>query len=134
MALIIPKKYKQKLLPETTEVAIKMIKDTFQEKLGRALNLRRVTAPLFVLSGTGINDDLNGVEHAVTFDITCMGNRRAEVVHSLAKWKRMKLGAYDIAPGYGLYTDMNAIRTAEDLDNLHSLYVDQWDWEQTINE
>ena len=91
MALIIPKKYKQKLLPETTEVAIKMIKDTFQEKLGRALNLRRVTAPLFVLSGTGINDDLNGVEHAVTFDITCMGNRRAEVVHSLAKWKRMKL-------------------------------------------
>lgn len=133
MALIIPKKYKQKLLPETTEVAIKMIKDTFQEKLGKALNLRRVTAPLFVLSGTGINDDLNGVEHAVTFDIACM-SRRAEVVHSLAKWKRMKLGAYDIAPGYGLYTDMNAIRTAEDLDNLHSLYVDQWDWEQTIRE
>lgn len=134
MALIIPKKYKQKLLPETTEVAIKAIKDTFQEKLGKALNLRRVTAPLFVLSGTGINDDLNGVEHAVTFDIACMGNRRAEVVHSLAKWKRMKLGAYDIAPGYGLYTDMNAIRTAEELDNLHSLYVDQWDWEQTIVE
>ena len=132
MALIIPKKYKQKLLPETTERAIKTIKETFQAKLSAALCLRRVTAPLFVLSGTGINDDLNGVEHAVSFTIDCMNSRRAEVVHSLAKWKRMKLGAYDIAPGYGLYTDMNAIRTAEDLDNLHSLYVDQWDWEQTI--
>ena len=134
MALIIPKKYKQKLLPETTEVAIKIIKDLFQSKLARALNLRRVTAPLFVLSGTGINDDLNGVEHAVSFNIACMDNCKAEVVHSLAKWKRMKLGAYDIAPGYGIYTDMNAIRTFEELDNLHSLYVDQWDWEQTINE
>ncbi len=133
MALIIPKKYKQKLLPETTEVAIKTIKETFQDKLASALNLRRVTAPLFVLSGTGINDDLNGVEHAVSFPIDCMNSRKAEVVHSLAKWKRMKLGAYDIGPGYGIYTDMNAIRTAEDLDNIHSLYVDQWDWEQTIN-
>ena len=132
MTLIIPKKYKQKLLPETTERAIKTIKETFQAKLSAALCLRRVTAPLFVLSGTGINDDLNGVEHAVSFTIDCMNSRRAEVVHSLAKWKRMKLGAYDVAPGYGLYTDMNAIRTAEDLDNLHSLYVDQWDWEQTI--
>ena len=134
MALIIPKKYKQKLLPETTEIAIKKIKDMFQEKLAHNLNLRRVTAPLFVLTGTGINDDLNGVEHAVSFDITCMGNRRAEVVHSLAKWKRMKLGAYDIPAGYGLYTDMNAIRTSEDLDNIHSLYVDQWDWERSIKE
>ncbi len=133
MALIIPKKYKRKLLPETTEVAIKDIKVAFQEKLGTALNLRRVTAPLFVLSGTGLNDDLNGVEHPVSFNIKCMGDRPAEVVHSLAKWKRTKLGSYDIAPGYGLYTDMNAIRTAEELDNLHSLYVDQWDWEQTIN-
>jgi len=132
MSLIIPKKYKQKLLPETTEVAIKKIKETFQAKLATALNLRRVTAPLFVLSGTGINDDLNGVEHAVAFEIECMGGRRAEVVHSLAKWKRMKLWAYDIDPGYGLYTDMNAIRTFEDLDNIHSLYVDQWDWEQSI--
>ena len=132
MALIIPKKYKQKLLPETTERAIKTIKETFQAKLSAALCLRRVTAPLFVLSGTGINDDLNGVEHAVSFTIDCMNSRRAEVVHSLAKWKRMKLGTYDVAPGYGLYTDMNAIRTAEVLDNLHSLYVDQWDWEQTI--
>ncbi len=133
MALIIPKKYKQKLLPETTEVAIKLIKDCFQKQLARELNLRRVTAPLFVLAGTGINDDLNGVEPPVAFNIASMGGHRAEVVHSLAKWKRMKLGAYDIAPGYGLYTDMNAIRTSEELDNLHSLYVDQWDWEQTIS-
>lgn len=133
MALIIPKRYKQKLLPETTEVAIKLIKDTFQVKLSKVLNLRRVTAPLFVLSGTGLNDDLNGVEHAVSFNIKDMNDQRAEVVHSLAKWKRAKLGAYGIAPGYGLYTDMNAIRTSEELDNLHSLYVDQWDWEQSIN-
>lgn len=132
MALIIPQRYKQKLLPETTEVAIKTIKDAFQEKLAEALNLRRVTAPLFVLSGTGVNDDLNGVEPPVSFTISAMGDRKAEVVHSLAKWKRVKLGAYEIAPGYGLYTDMNAIRTSEELDNLHSLYVDQWDWEQTI--
>lgn len=132
MALIIPKKYKLKLLPETTEVAIKMIKQTFQAELSAALNLRRVTAPLFVLSGTGLNDDLNGVERAVAFPVKALGDRRAEVVHSLAKWKRVKLGAYDIAPGFGLYTDMNAIRADEELDNLHSLYVDQWDWEQTI--
>ena len=129
MALIIPKQYKLKLLPETTEQAIKTLKVSFQEKLSKSLNLRRVTAPLFVLAGTGINDDLNGHERAVTFPIKCMGDRKAEVVHSLAKWKRLKLGAYGIAPGYGLYTDMNAIRSDEDLDNLHSLYVDQWDWE-----
>lgn len=133
MALIIPSRYKQKLLPETTEIAIKAIKEGFQTELASALNLRRVTAPLFVLAGTGLNDDLNGVEHAVSFTIDAMGGKRAEVVHSLAKWKRAKLGAYGIAPGYGLYTDMNAIRTFEDLDNLHSLYVDQWDWEKTIN-
>lgn len=130
--LIIPSRYKQKLLPETTEIAIKEIKEEFQQHLAAALNLRRVTAPLFVLSGTGLNDDLNGTEHAVSFNIDAMDGRRAEVVHSLAKWKRAKLAAYDIAPGYGLYTDMNAIRTFEDLDNLHSLYVDQWDWEKTI--
>ncbi len=134
MELIIPKRYKLKLLPETTEIAIKFIKDSFQERLAKRLNLRRVTAPLFVLSGTGLNDDLNGVEHAVGFDIKAMDNRHAEVVHSLAKWKRTKLGAYGIAPGFGLYTDMNAIRTFEDLDNIHSLYVDQWDWEKTITE
>lgn len=132
MELIIPKRYKLKLLPETTEIAIKFIKDSFQERLAKRLNLRRVTAPLFVLSGTGLNDDLNGVEHAVGFDIKTMGNRHAEVVHSLAKWKRTKLGAYGIAPGFGLYTDMNAIRADEELDNIHSLYVDQWDWERTM--
>lgn len=132
MALLIPKSYKLKLLPETTEVAIKEIKDTFQTQLAEALNLRRVTAPLFVLAGTGINDDLNGVETPVNFTIPSMGGKRAEVVHSLAKWKRMKLGDYDIAPHFGLYTDMNAVRSCEDPDNLHSFYVDQWDWEQTI--
>ena len=134
MSLIIPKRYRARLLPETTEVAIKTIKTAFQRELASALNLRRVTAPLFVLSGTGLNDDLSGTEHAVTFNIADMGDRRAEVVHSLAKWKRVKLGAYGIEPHFGLYTDMNAIRTAETLDNLHSLYVDQWDWEQTITE
>lgn len=132
MSLVIPRKYKQKLLPETTEIAIKAIKEGFQTELANALNLRRVTAPLFLLAGTGLNDDLNGVEHAVSFNIDAMGGAEAEVVHSLAKWKRAKLGAYDIAPGFGLYTDMNAIRTFEDLDNLHSLYVDQWDWEKSI--
>lgn len=132
MALIIPQHYNLKLLPETTEVAIKKVKDAFQKRLSESLNLRRVTAPLFVMKGTGINDDLNGVERPVSFEIKDMDNRKAEVVHSLAKWKRMKLGAYDIAPGYGLYTDMNAIRSDEELDNLHSLYVDQWDWEKTI--
>lgn len=134
MSLIIPKDYNQKLMPETTEQAIQLLKATFQQKLSKSLNLRRVTAPLFVLTGTGINDDLNGVERAVKFPIRCMGDRQAEVVHSLAKWKRMKLGAYRIPAGYGLYTDMNAIRSDEDLDNLHSLYVDQWDWEKTIKE
>lgn len=132
MSLYIPKQYRAKLVPEVMEQAIKMIKDRFQLELAEALDLRRVTAPLFVLSGTGINDDLNGVERAVSFPIKDMDGRKAEVVHSLAKWKRMKLGAYGIAPGYGLYTDMNAIRADEELDNLHSLYVDQWDWERTI--
>lgn len=133
MALVLPKNYRQKITPETTEVAIKMIKQHFQKSLSEALNLRRVTAPLFVLSGTGLNDDLNGVERAVSFPVKALNDHKAEVVHSLAKWKRVKLGAYNIAPNYGLYTDMNAIRADEDLDNLHSLYVDQWDWEQTIN-
>ena len=132
MPLILPSGYKLKLLPETTEVAIKLIKERFQARLSEALNLRRVTAPLFVLAGTGLNDDLNGVEPPVSFDIPAMEGATAEVVHSLAKWKRLKLAEYGIAPGYGLYTDMNAIRSCEELDNLHSLYVDQWDWEQTI--
>lgn len=132
MALIIPTDYKQTLTPESTEQAIQLLKNSFQEKLSKTLRLRRVTAPLFVLKGTGINDDLNGVERPVTFPILCMGDREAEVVHSLAKWKRLKLGSYRIPAGYGLYTDMNAIRSDEELDNLHSLYVDQWDWEKTI--
>ena len=132
MPLCIPKDYAAKLAPETMEQAITYLKNIFPDILARDLRLRRVTAPLFVLSGTGINDDLNGVERAVSFPVKDMGDRRAEVVHSLAKWKRMKLAAYRIAPGYGLYTDMNAIRADEELDNIHSLYVDQWDWERTM--
>lgn len=134
MSTIIPKGYKPAIAPDDMEQAIKQIKQTFQDELSQALNLRRVTAPLFVLSGTGINDNLNGVERPVSFKIPAIGGKRAEIVHSLAKWKRMKLGAYGIEPGQGLYTDMNAIRADEELDNLHSLYVDQWDWERTITE
>lgn len=134
MALFLPKDYRPTMVPETMEQAIKFIKDTFQTELSKELCLRRVTAPLFVLSGTGLNDDLNGSERAVTFPVKHLGDQRAEVVHSLAKWKRVKLGSYRIAPGYGLYTDMNAIRADEELDNIHSLYVDQWDWERTITE
>ncbi len=133
MALIIPSKYKLKLLPETTEIAIKEIKDFFEKRLAESLNLRRVTAPLFVESGLGINDDLNGVEAPVGFCVKNAGGIKAEIVQSLAKWKRLKLAQYDIAPGFGIYTDMNAIRPDEELDNLHSLYVDQWDWEKAIN-
>ncbi|MCR5312358.1 MAG: aspartate--ammonia ligase [Bacteroidaceae bacterium] len=124
--------YKQLLNPMQTEQGIKLIKDFFQSNLSTALRLRRVTAPLFVLRGLGINDDLNGVERPVSFPIKDMGDQVAEVVHSLAKWKRLMLGEYGIKPGYGLYTDMNAIRGDEELDNLHSLYVDQWDWERTV--
>jgi len=115
-----------------TERGIKLIKEFFQQNLSTELRLRRVTAPLFVLQGLGINDDLNGVERAVTFPIKDLGDARAEVVHSLAKWKRLTLAEYQIEPGYGIYTDMNAIRADEELDNLHSLYVDQWDWEASI--
>ena len=130
MLLYIPKKYKPSLESTQMELAIKKLKDDFQTGLSLQLNLRRVTAPLFVLSGTGINDDLNGTERAVSFPIKDMEDQRAEVVHSLAKWKRMKLGAYNIPAGNGLYTDMNAIRADEELDNIHSLYVDQWDWDK----
>ncbi len=132
MSLVIPKGYKPMLAEEDMEQAIKQVKSYFQEELSQSLNLKRVTAPLFVLSGTGINDNLNGVERPVSFEIPALGGKKAEIVHSLAKWKRMKLGAYRIKPGEGLYTDMNAIRADEELDNLHSLYVDQWDWERTI--
>ena len=132
MCTYIPKGYKPALTPEEMESAIKQIKSKFQNELSQTLSLRRVTAPLFVLSGTGINDNLNGVERPVSFEIPAIGGKKAEIVHSLAKWKRMKLGSYGIEPGKGLYTDMNAIRADEELDNIHSIYVDQWDWEKTI--
>lgn len=132
--LIKPKDYHALLGMKQTEQGIKLIKEFFQANLATELRLRRVTAPLFVLQGLGINDDLNGVERAVTFPIKDLGDARAEVVHSLAKWKRLSLAEYEIEPGYGIYTDMNAIRADEELDNLHSLYVDQWDWEAVIRE
>ncbi len=117
---------------QQTELAIARLKGFFQANLSAELRLRRVTAPLFVLQGTGLNDDLNGVERAVSFPIRDMADARAEVVHSLAKWKRVTLADYGIEPGYGIYTDMNAIRADEELDNIHSLYVDQWDWERVM--
>ena len=132
--LIKPAGYKALLDLWQTEQGIKLIKEFFQQNLSTELRLRRVTAPLFVLKGLGINDDLNGVERAVTFPIKDLGDKQAEVVHSLAKWKRLTLAEYGIEPGYGIYTDMNAIRADEELDNLHSLYVDQWDWEMTISQ
>ena len=132
--IIKPTDYKQLLNPTQTEQGIKQIKDFFQANLSTALRLRRVTAPLFVLRGLGINDDLSGTERPVSFPIKDMGDQCAEVVHSLAKWKRLMLAEYQIQPGYGIYTDMNAIRGDEELDNLHSLYVDQWDWEKTITD
>jgi aspartate--ammonia ligase len=130
--LIIPEKYKPLLNIKETEQAIRLIKEFFQTNLAFELNLIRITAPLFVQSGTGINDDLNGIEQPVRFNIKSMNGCSAEIVHSLAKWKRMILADFNMKPGEGIYTDMNAIRPAENLDNLHSLYVDQWDWEQVI--
>ena len=130
--LIKPIDYMSLLDMKQTEQGIKLIKEFFQQNISTELRLRRVTAPLFVLQGLGINDDLNGVERAVSFPIKDLGDARAEVVHSLAKWKRLSLAEYKIEPGYGIYTDMNAIRADEELDNLHSLYVDQWDWEAVI--
>ncbi len=127
-----PQNYKPIINKQQTEKAIKQLKDFFQQNLSTALKLRRVTAPLFVLKGLGINDDLNGVERAVSFPIKDMNEATAEIVHSLAKWKRLTLAEYKIQPGYGIYTDMNAIRADEELDNVHSLYVDQWDWEAVI--
>jgi len=130
--LIKPVDYKPLLTMRQTEQGIKLIKDFFQQNLSTELRLHRVTAPLFVLKGLGINDDLNGVERPVTFPIKDLGDAEAEVVHSLAKWKRLTLAEYNIEPGYGVYADMNAIRADEELDNLHSLYVDQWDWEMVM--
>ena len=130
--IIIPANYTPALSLYDTQRAIGTVKRLFADTLCATLNLYRVSAPLFLEASTGLNDDLNGVERAVSFPLRDLGDRRAEVVHSLAKWKRMKLGTYKIAPGYGLYTDMNAIRADEELDNIHSLYVDQWDWERTM--
>lgn len=131
--LILPKDYTPILNMRQTEVGIRQIKDFFQVNLSSELHLRRVTAPLFVLQGTGINDDLSGSERAVTFPIKDINDARAEVVHSLAKWKRLTLSDLKIEEGFGIYTDMNAIRADEELGNLHSLYVDQWDWELVIS-
>ena len=130
--LLHPENYRPVLNRKQTEQGIKLIKDFFQQNLATELRLSRVTAPLFVMQGLGINDDLNGIERAVSFPIKDLGDARAEVVHSLAKWKRLTLAEYDVQPGFGIYTDMNAIRADEELDNLHSLYVDQWDWEAVI--
>lgn len=127
------KKYKSVLNNIETENAIKFVKDTFQKKLSENLQLQRVTAPLFVKSSSGLNDNLSGVEQPVSFTMKHTGEK-CEIVHSLAKWKRMKLHDMNTEPGFGIYTDMNAIRCEETLDNIHSLYVDQWDWEAVINE
>ena len=129
----IPENYQSILDVKETEKAIKLIKDFFQINLAEALNLERVTAPLFVKAGTGINDDLNGVERPISFYIKNINNTKAEVVQSLAKWKRLTLANLKMNPGEGIYTDMNAIRPDEILDDLHSLYVDQWDWEKVIS-
>lgn len=130
--LIEPKNYKPLLNARETEQGIKVIKEFFQENLATALRLRRVTGPLFVPRGLGINDDLSGKERPVSFKMKDLGDAEAEVVHSLAKWKRLTLAVQKVEPGYGIYTDMNAIRADEELGNLHSLYVDQWDWERTM--
>ncbi len=132
MSLIIPEGYKSALGVKDTEVAIKQIKDHFERQLAKQLNLTRVSAPLFVTPQSGLNDNLNGVERPVSFDIKEQNGQMAEVVHSLAKWKRYALKRYGFAYGEGLYTDMSAIRRDEETDNLHSLYVDQWDWEKII--
>ena len=124
--------YKPEMTIRETEVAIKLIKDHFERKLAEKLNLTRVSAPLFVLKDTGLNDNLNGAERPVAFDALEITGSDIEIVQSLAKWKRMALGKYGFKAGEGLYTDMNAIRRDEELDNLHSIYVDQWDWEKIL--
>ena len=129
--IYIPEGYKPNLDAYDTQRAIAYIKETFQEEFSKALNLKRVSAPLFVTEDSGLNDNLNGFERAVSFDIPAVG-ADAQVVHSLAKWKRLALKRYHFTVGNGLYTDMNAIRRDEDLDNVHSIYVDQWDWEKVI--
>ena len=131
-ALIVPEHYTPEIDYMESQRAIKKIKDFFQQELAYGLKLRRVSAPLFVAPETGLNDNLNGVERTVSFTVKDMGEKEVEIVQSLAKWKRMALGRYGFKPGRGLYTDMNAIRRDEELDNLHSIYVDQWDWEKVI--
>ena len=132
MAIFIPEGYKSELTARQTQIAIKKIKDFFQTDLANQLNLRRVSAPLFVDSSSGLNDNLSGWERPVAFDMKCIPGSEFEIVQSLAKWKRMALGRYGFAVGEGLYTDMNAIRRDEDTDNIHSVFVDQWDWEKVI--
>lgn len=133
MTLIVPKDYDPVLTTRQTQEAIKFIRDLFQKEFGREMNLERVSAPLFVQKSSGLNDNLSGVERPVRFDIKDIQREDIEVVQSLAKWKRLALKRYGYQPGEGLYTNMNAIRRDEDLDNLHSCYVDQWDWEKVIN-
>lgn len=132
--LMIPKYYENKLDIISTEIAIKYVKDLFERRLAHHLNLMRISAPLYVRKSSGLNDDLNGIERPVDFDIKEIENEDIEIVHSLAKWKRMALKRYHMNIGKGIYTDMNAIRRDEVLDNLHSTYVDQWDWEKIIDE
>lgn len=132
MCLVIPERYESSLGVIETQQAIKDLKDFFENRLGEILKLTRVSSPLFVLPETGTNDNLNGVEKPVSFEVPHL-RKDAEIVHSLAKWKRVALKKYGFSVGRGLYTDMNAIRKDEELDNLHSLYVDQWDWELIIN-
>ena len=132
MNLIIPENYDPRLTIRETQDAIKYIRDTFQKEMGREMHLERISAPLFVENSSGLNDNLNGVERPVSFDMPDLPGETIEVVHSLAKWKRMALKEYGFKPGEGLYTNMNAIRRDENLDNLHSCYVDQWDWERVI--
>ena len=132
MGLILPEGYDPRLDVRQTQEAIKYIRDTFQKEFGKELNLERISAPLFVEKSSGLNDDLNGVERKVSFDLGDVPGEEMEVVQSLAKWKRMALKRYGFLPGEGLYTNMNAIRRDEELDNLHSCYVDQWDWEKVI--
>ena len=129
-----PATYKSVLSVRETEHAIVAIKDFFQLSLSTELNLTRVTAPLFVKKGTGLNDDLNGVERPVSFPVKDMNDEQLEIVHSLAKWKRVKVTDMNLDRGFGIYTDMNAIRADEELDNIHSIYVDQWDWEMAISD
>ena len=132
MKLIVPKDYNSHLSVRQTQEAIKFIRDSFQKEFAKEMNLERISAPLFVEKKSGLNDDLSGVERKVSFDIKEVEDNEYEIVQSLAKWKRMALGRYGFKPGEGLYTNMNAIRRDEELDNLHSVYVDQWDWEKVI--